>query len=328
MKHLVANALTLLIVLCLCVAGAGYVGVKKFDAEGPLSEAKLIEIKGGATINAAAEMLLAEGVIDSASVFRMGARYKGVHNQLKFGEYEIPAGSSMDDVLSIIISGKSLQYKITVAEGLTSWEVVELLKASDLLSGEIAEIPAEGVLAPDTYFVAKGADREGLLRRMRTAQMEILKNAWDNRQPGLPISSPEEALILASIIEKETGVGAEREMVAGVFVNRLVKRMRLQSDPTIIYGITLGQGPLGRSIRRSDISRATPYNTYVIDRLPPGPIANPGRETIVATLNPAETKALFFVADGTGGHAFAETLRQHEKNVAAWRKIERARKSQ
>lgn len=328
MKHLVANALTVIIVLCLCAAGAAYVGVKKFDAAGPLADAKLVEIKGGANISDASEMLVAEGVIDSAAIFRMGARYRGVQNQLKFGEYEIPAGASMDDVLSIIISGKSLQYKITIAEGLTSWEVVELLKASDLLSGEISEVPEEGVLAPDTYFVAKGADRERLLRRMRAAQLGILKEAWDNRQPGLPIASPEEALVLASIIEKETGVSAEREMVAGVFVNRLVKRMRLQSDPTIIYGITLGQGPLNRPIRRSDISRATPYNTYVIDRLPPGPIANPGRETIFATLNPAETKALFFVADGTGGHAFAETLREHEKNVAAWRKIERARKSQ
>lgn len=327
MKHLISNALTIIIVIGALAAAAAGLGVRQFSAPGPLVEPKFVVLPRGANLTKASEALAEAGVIDSSAIFRIGARYKKVGGKLKFGEYEIPAKASMEEVLDILVSGKSIQYKITFAEGLTSWEFVQIINESDLLTGEVAGIPSEGSLAPDTYFVSRGTKRADVIARMQASQTKILEQAWAARQPDLPITSMEEALILASIIEKETGIASERGEVAGVFVNRLRKGIRLQTDPTIIYGITKGQGPLNRPIRRSDISRPTAYNTYVIDRLPPGPIANPGRAAIEAAVNPTETKAIYFVADGTGGHAFAETLREHERNVAAWRKIEKSRKS-
>lgn len=325
MKHFVANAMTVLIVGCIVAAGIVIYQINAFSAPGQRAASVRVLIESGATLRGASESLEAAGAIDSATLFRLGARYKGVETELKQGEYEIPATASVEDVLDIVTSGRSIQYKITVAEGLTSWEVVELLKASDLLTGEIASVPPEGSLAPDTYFISRGAARQSLLNRMQAAQSAIVARAWELRDPDTPLQTPEEALTLASIIEKETGVAEERPLVGGVFVNRLRRGMRLQSDPTIIYGITNGEGPLDRPILRSDIRRSTPYNTYTIDRLPPGPIANPGREAILAAVAPEPTTALFFVADGTGGHAFADTLAEHERNVAAWRRIERAR---
>lgn len=327
-RHLAANALTLLFVICLAAVGVVYYGVQQFDAPGPSTEPTRVTIESGDSLRAASERLREAGVIKSEAIFRLGARYQKRDKLLKFGEYEFPALASMEDVLDIVTSGQSIQYRVTVAEGLTSWEVVELLKANELLTGEITEIPAEGSLAPDTYFVGRGTDRNLILRRMAAAQALILEEAWSLRDEDTPLASPEEALILASIIEKETGVASERPLVGGVFVNRLRRKMRMQSDPTIIYGITKGQGPLDRPILRSDIRKPTAYNTYVIDRLPPGPIANPGREAILAAVKPQETDALYFVADGTGGHAFANTLIEHQRNVAEWRKIERARANQ
>lgn len=328
MKHLAANAMTLLIVALVAAAGVVFWGMQKWESAGPLEAPQRFIVASGATLGSASAALESEGVITNASIFRIGARYNKAATALKAGEYEIPPAASMEEVLDIIVSGKAIQYKVTVAEGLTSWEIVEVLKANDLLTGEVEEIPTEGSLAPDTYFFGRQENRNNVIRRMQAAQTRILDQAWEGRAPGLPLDSKLEALTLASIVEKETGVASERDIVAGVFINRLNRRMRLQSDPTIIYGITNGQGPLGRGIRRSEINKATPYNTYVIDRLPPGPIANPGRDAILAVLNPAETPAIYFVADGTGGHAFAETLREHNRNVAAWRKIERARQSE
>lgn len=324
-KHFASNALTLLIVGLIALSGLVLVSIQQFSAPGPLEESKRVVLNRGVSLNGAAKILAEAGVIESEAIFRIGARYRGDDRSLKFGEYEIPAGASMEEVLDIIVSGQSIQYKVTVAEGLTSWEVVQALNENELLSGEIEEIPAEGSLAPNTYFVARESSRNELIARMQAAQTKILEEAWASRQEDLPLSSKEEALVLASIIEKETAVAAERGKVGGVFVNRLRRGMRMQSDPTIIYGITNGEGPLNRPIRRSDIQKPTAYNTYVIDRLPPGPIANPGRDAILAATAPEETTALYFVADGTGGHAFAETLVEHERNVAAWRKIERAR---
>lgn len=328
MNNLIANAMTLLIVASIALIGVALVSMNRFSAPGPLPAATLVNIERGSTLRQASETLEAAGVIESASLFRIGARYRGLETDLKLGEYEIPAAASMEDVLEIVTSGKSLQYKVTVAEGLTSWEIVEALKANEILSGEIETVPPEGALAPDTYFVSRGMSRQAVLARMQAAQKAILERAWELRDPDTPLRSPEEALVLASIIEKETAVADERPKVGGVFVNRLRKGMRLQSDPTIIYGITKGEGPLDRPILRSDIRRPTAYNTYTIDRLPPGPIANPGREAILAAVAPEETTALFFVADGTGGHAFADTLREHQENVAAWRRIERSRQNQ
>lgn len=221
-----------------------------------------------------------------------------------------------------------LRYRVTLAEGVTSWQVVDELKSADFLTGEIAELPDEGSLAPDSYEVSAGGDRAALIAEMQARQARTLETLWAGRQDGLPIESMEEALILASIVEKETGVPEERRLVASVFVNRLRQGMRLQTDPTVIYGLTEGKAPLGRGIRQSELRRATPWNTYVIDGLPPTPIANPGRASIEAALNPEDSDFLFFVADGTGGHAFAETLAEHNRNVARWRQIEAERGAQ
>jgi UPF0755 protein len=215
-----------------------------------------------------------------------------------------------------------VRWRVTLAEGVTSWQVVDALKRADFLDGAIAAVPAEGSLAPDSYEVDRGSARADLIAEMQKRQAATLAELWATRAEGLPYDSPEQALVMASIVEKETGIPEERKMVASVFINRLAQGMRLQTDPTVIYGITKGEGVLGRGLRQSELQRATPYNTYVIDGLPPTPIANPGRLSIEAALNPADSKYLYFVADGTGGHAFAETLEQHNQNVAKWRAIE------
>jgi UPF0755 protein len=220
------------------------------------------------------------------------------------------------------------RYRIIVAEGVTSWQVVEALNASDLFEGEVSGVPAEGSLAPDGYEIRPGADRAALLASMTELQAQRLATAWENRPDNAPVDTPEEAMILASIIEKETGIPEERRMVASVFANRLQQGIRLQTDPTVIYGITKGEGVLGRGLRQSELRRETPYNTYVIDGLPPGPIANPGLASIEAALDPDESDFVFFVADGTGGHAFAKTLEEHNANVVRWREIEAERANQ
>ena len=236
------------------------------------------------------------------------------------------AGEPVPEAYTALLEGgASVTWRVAVAPGLTSWEVVEGLKGADFLEGDVPDVPAEGVLAPDTYDVSSSSDRAALIERMQETQARRLAAAWGERAPGLPVETPQEALILASIVEKETGLPEEREVVASVFVNRLNQGMRLQTDPTVIYGITRGQGPLGRGIRASELRRETPWNTYVIDGLPPTPIANPSEASIRAALNPDATDYVFFVADGTGGHAFAETLAEHNDNVARWRAIEAQR---
>ncbi|MEZ5754398.1 MAG: endolytic transglycosylase MltG [Paracoccaceae bacterium] len=224
-----------------------------------------------------------------------------------------------------VAEADDIRWRVTLAEGVTSWQVVDALKRAEFLTGEIAEVPPEGTLAPDSYEVARGADRAGLLAAMAEKQAAALAELWASRVEGLPYDTPEEALIMASIIEKETSVPEERRRVSSVFVNRLEQGMRLQTDPTVIYGVTRGEGVLGRGLRQSELRRETPWNTYVIDGLPPTPIANPGRLSIEAALNPEESDYLYFVADGTGGHAFARTLAEHNENVARWRAIEAER---
>ncbi len=246
-----------------------------------------------------------------------------------------PATLNFDEVASFVIGEEEApeiyaekrgeadtRYRVSLAEGVTSWQVVESLKAMDLLTGEVAELPAEGMLAPDSYEVRPGEDRNVILADMQEKQQLRINAAWEGRQDGLPLNSPEEMLILASIIEKETGQPEERGQVASVFVNRLNQGMRLQTDPTVIYGVTKGQGTLGRGLRRSELRRVTPWNTYVIEGLPPTPIANPGLASLEAAVAPDNTDFIFFVADGTGGHAFAKTLEEHNRNVAKWREIE------
>jgi len=220
------------------------------------------------------------------------------------------------------VRGDTVLHRVTVAEGLTSHQIVEILRQNDLLTGEITEDPPEGSLAPETYTIERNQSRSDVLKLMEKHQAEILAEAWEKRAPDLPLSSPEEVLVLASIVEKETGIAEERGRVASVFLNRLKRGMRLQSDPTVVYGITEGKAPLGRGLRRSELDRVTPYNTYQVDGLPPTPIAAPGRDAIMAVVNPEDTNFLYFVADGTGGHVFSETLAEHNSNVARWRRIE------
>ncbi len=231
-------------------------------------------------------------------------------------------------VYNEVKNGSDTRYRIALAEGVTSWQIVDALRGMDILDGDVAEVPPEGALAPDSYEVRKGDDRNAILAQMAEQQELLVSAAWEGRDPSVPLNGPEELVILASIIEKETGVAEERGQVSSVFVNRLNRGMRLQTDPTVIYGITRGQGVLGRGLRRSELRAATPWNTYVIEGLPPTPIANPGRGSLIAAGKPDTTDYVFFVADGTGGHAFAETLDEHNRNVARWREIEAQRQQE
>ena len=323
--RLLSTAFSLLVLGGIGAVGVGVYGKSQFEAPGPSNSETEVLLKRGSGLNSIANALKREGVISDPLIFRLGAKWKGADRSLKAGEYAIPAGASMEAVLEQLSSGDTIQRKITVAEGLTSFEAVARIAEAENLVGEITEIPPEGSLAPETYFYQRDETREAVLKRMQASQVAILDDLWEKRAPNLPIKTKEEALILASIVQKETAVASELTRVAAVFVNRLNKGMRLQTDPTVIYGITLGKSVLGRGLRRSELKASTPYNTYVINGLPPTPIANPGRAAIEATLNPATTKELYFVADGSGGHAFSETLKQHNRNVAAWRKIERER---
>jgi UPF0755 protein len=243
-------------------------------------------------------------------------------HDLKYGEYRFVKGASLKDVVDTIVDGKVVQHAFTIAEGLTSDQIVQRLSENDVLSGNIRDVPREGTLLPETYRFTRGMTREQMIKRMQQDQRRVLQEVWERRSPDLPIKTPEQLVTLASIVEKETGKTEERTRVAAVFVNRLRQRMKLQSDPTIIYGLVGGKGALGRPIMRSEIEQPTPYNTYVVDGLPPGPIANPGRASLEAAANPARTKELYFVADGTGGHAFADTYDQHQKNVQRLRALE------
>ena len=303
-----------------------------FDVPGPLQGPVSVAIPKGEGALEIAERLEKSNVIADRRVFMLqyyATRLYGSGNaersSLKAGEYQFPEAASVRVVLDTLTSGRGILQKITVPEGLTRQQIVDRLRAEPGLSGEISEVPPEGMLLPDTYKFSRGAGRQEILERMRMEQGKALSALWEARDRSLPLRTPEEALILASIVEKETARAEERPRVAAVFVNRLRKGMRLQSDPTIVYGIVAGQGPLGRAITRSDIDGKTAYNTYQIDGLPPGPICNPGRASIAATLNPPATQDLFFVADGTGGHVFTSTLKDHNAAVQNWRKIERAR---
>lgn len=324
----ISGVMTIVLAVMILAAGATLWFTYEFEKPGPLAVSRTIGIPRGEGPIEIAARLEREGIISNRWAFvashyvRLSTnRNKGLH--LKAGEYEFKKGASLAQVHATIVEGKSILSKITLPEGLTSAQIVEKLNADDNLTGEIKEIPAEGSLLPDTYRFSKGMDRQELINRMRAEQERALTVLWEKRQADLPLKSPAEALVLASIVEKETGKADERNRVAAVFVNRLKKNMRLQSDPTIIYGIAGGKGSLGRPITRADIDGKTAYNTYTINGLPPTPICNPGRPAIEATLNPAQTTDLYFVADGTGGHAFSDTLKEHNAAVANWRKVEK-----
>ncbi|MDW3207177.1 MAG: endolytic transglycosylase MltG [Alphaproteobacteria bacterium] len=288
---------------------------------GPLAQDTVVVIEPGSGLQRIARELEQAGVIDHPEVFIAMLRYSGEHTRLKAGEYRFEAGASQQEVAGKLIDHDVLAHFLTIPEGLTVAEILEIVAGADGVTGAMPPAPPEGSLLPETYQYRRGDSRADILARMQAAMDETLQQLWENRAENLPISSPEEAVILASIVEKETGVASERARVAAVFVNRLRRGMRLQSDPTVVYALTGGQAPLGRALTRQDWKVEHPYNTYRVEGLPPGPISNPGRDALQATLNPVESKELYFVADGTGGHAFAETLAQHNRNVAKWRKI-------
>jgi UPF0755 protein len=313
---------TVLILLAIVVGITFAVGKHQFDEPGPLTEDKVVNIPPRSGIRDIADLLTKEGVIEHYLTFIAGSLLAKTHEDLRFGEYQFSKQASLHDVLNTLVSNKVVQHQVTIAEGLTSEQIVQRLLDADMLAGNIREIPREGTLLPESYRFPRGTPRDQVIQRMQQAQKKALQEVWDRRAPDLPLRSPEQLVTLASIVEKETGRADERTRVAAVFVNRLKQRMRLQSDPTIIYGLVGGKGTLGRPIMRSEIEQPTPYNTYVIEGLPPGPIANPGRAALEAVANPARTKELYFVADGTGGHAFSETLDQHQKGVARLRAME------
>ncbi len=306
----------------LAAGGVFLYGKWRFEAPGPAERPTVVWLAPGLGLSAIAGRLDDAQVLDEPLIFRTAVRLSRRSGALKAGEYEIPAHASMATIVRILTEGKSIVHRLTVPEGLTSAQAMEIVKADPVLVGDMPPMPPEGSLLPETYNFNRGATRALIVARMQASAVALMNELWPRRAANLPIATPREALILASIVEKETGLAAERPKVAAVFVNRLRKSMRLQSDPTIIYGITGGKGPLGRPIRRSELDRATPYNTYQVDGLPPTPIANPGRASIEAVLNPPATRDLYFVADGTGGHAFASTLAEHERHVARWRRIE------
>src|SRR4051812_2604167 len=323
---IVGNAIITLVLVCMIGAGGAYVyGKQMLEAPGPLREDKIVNIPARAGKGDIAEALQREGVIDvNRWLFIGGVFALKASTDLKPGEYEFRKNASLRDVIGTIVEGKVVQHAVTIPEGLTSEQIVARLQENDIFSGTVREMPREGTLLPETYKFPRGTTREQVIQRMQQAQKRVLAEIWERRNQDVPLKNPDQLVTLASIVEKETGKPDERSRVAAVFVNRLRQKMKLQSDPTIIYGLAGGKGTLGRPIKRSEIMQPSPYNTYVIEGLPPGPIANPGRASLEATANPARTRDLFFVADGTGGHAFTEAYDQHKKNVAKLRSMEKA----
>lgn len=290
---------------------------------GPAEKEITVVIKGGSSLTAAARQLEEAGAIGSADSFLTFAKVLGDDAPIHSGEYRVPAGLSASEVLEMLQSGKTLQRFVTIPEGMPSILVHEKLMKEPLLTGSVA-VPREGSVLPDSYSFERGESRAAVLRRMQAAMDRTLAELWKTRKPGIAVSTPAEAIILASIVEKETGLPSERRTVASVYTNRLKQGIRLQADPTTIYPVTKGK-PLGRRILRSELEAANGYNTYAIAGLPVGPIANPGRQSIAAVLDPAQTSYLYFVADGKGGHVFAATLAQHNDNVRKWYAIRRER---
>jgi UPF0755 protein len=312
-------------IAALLALGLAAFGYQQYIGQGPLTAPKVVDLRKGLRTPEIAAELADAGVISDGKVFTAAAYLTGSRGRLKAGEYEFPAGISMRDVLGQIVQGKSIVYKLTIPEGWTTEQAMERVRQNPILTGDLTLAPSEGSLFPDTYLFKRGTTRDAIVHDMMEAQQKLIDGLWEKRAPDLIVKSVNEAITLASIVEKETGKAEERPRVAAVFINRLKQGMRLQSDPTIIYGLAGGKGKLDRPLTKQDIANKTPYNTYRISGLPPGPIANPGKASLEAVLNPLVTADLYFVADGSGGHVFAETLAEHRKNVAKWREIERQR---
>jgi UPF0755 protein len=311
--------------LLICILGA-VLSLRWFNNEvqspGPLTAEKLVYIAPGTHTKSMAAQLRDAGIIGSTLAFRLEARLQGRIEGLKAGEYQFAPHISIIDAIVLLQSGKTYQHKITIPEGLMSLEIVNLLNKEQVLTGTINPIPPEGSLLPETYKFSYGDTRQSVINRMKKSMQDTMDALWQKRAPDLLLSE-QEAVVLASIVEKETGLAAERPRVAGVFLNRLRKGIPLQSDPTVIYALTMGQSILGRPLTHDDLKKPSPYNTYLASGLPPAPIANPGKASLAAALNPEKNDYIYFVADGSGGHAFAKTLQEHNNNVTKWRALQK-----
>tara|TARA_R110000787_G_scaffold170758_3_gene283536 strand:- start:455 stop:1447 length:993 start_codon:yes stop_codon:yes gene_type:complete len=325
-----AGRLSLIFAAVLAISGvaAYFYGEHLYTKPGPLAADKRLVIEKGSGVGQVAALLHRQGIIDNPLVFRLGVRLDGRAEALKAGEFDFPATISMQQAAALIASGKTVLRRLTIAEGLTTRQILTLVEAAEGMTGTTnGQAVPEGSLLPETYFYSWGDTRSALVARMRSAMAAAMAELWPAREAGLSLRTPDEAVILASIIEKETGIAEERRRVSAVFHNRLKRGMRLQSDPTVVYGLSGGSGGLGRPLTRSDLATPSPYNSYLNHGLPPGPIANPGRAAIEAALNPDNSKDLYFVADGSGGHAFARTLQEHNRNVARFRRLQRLQKA-
>jgi UPF0755 protein len=318
------------VALLVTLMGGGLLlGHQMLVAHGPLDKTKTVLIPRGAGPATMAKILQAEDVISHPQLFRVALMVDPNPKPIKAGEYELPPHISMSALVDLLQSGKVVQRRLTIPEGATTAEIVELVRKTEPLTGDITIDVKEGDLLPETYFYSRDDTRDGMLARMKEAMEKTLDEAWRKRAAGLPYASKRDALIMASIVEKETGVAAERTKVAAVYVNRLRLKMRLESDPTTIYGVTGGKGMQGRELSRADLQSSSPYNTYVVAGLPPGPICNPGRASILAAVAPApRDRSLYFVADGQGGHVFANNVYEHNRNVARWKEIQRQKQEQ
>ena len=325
MLSVASGLLTLFVAIAIALVFGFSMVEREVTASGPLAADKVVVIPRNTGTGEIADILQREGIITQPMLFEAYALFNRRRGPLRAGEFQFKAGASIETAIDTLVEGKTILHSVTIPEGLTSEQIVARLFENDILDGEVAETPREGTLLPDTYKFERGMTRQQIINAMQAAHRQLLGQIWQRRSPELPVKTPQELVILASVVEKETGRADERSRVASVFINRLMKRMKLQSDPTIVYGLVGGKGTLGRGIMRSEIETATPYNTYVIEGLPPGPIANPGRAALEAVANPSRTKDLYFVADGSGGHAFAETYDQHQRNVARWRQLEKAK---
>jgi len=319
------RSLMILVALAVIAAGAVEWAIASWNAPGAAAakgDQTVVMIPPGTSLHQTAQTLNAAGVMKYPLMFELGVRLTGQAGLVKAGEYGIPSRASMKAIAAILVEGKSIQHKLTAAEGLTSQMIHDLVAKDAALSGDAGPVPDEGTLLPETYLFTRGTARQKILGEMEQAQLKFLKAQWAKRVEGLPFQTMQQAVTLASIVEKETALPEERRHIASVFINRLRIGMPLQSDPTIIYGLTRGY-PLGHGIRQSELESDTPYNTYHIAGLPPGPICNPGKDSIAAVLNPEQTKDLYFVASGSGGHVFSATIAEHQRNVAALRALER-----
>ncbi|MGV3552335.1 endolytic transglycosylase MltG [Rhizobium sp.] len=316
--------MTVITFLTVAAVAVVYYAFREYQQPGPLAQDTTFIVREGAGISEIAEGLQRRDIISNARIFKTVTQFMGDDQKSRHGEYAIKANASMLEIMDILKSGKSIQYAVTLPEGLTVKQMFKRIAAEENLEGDLpAELPAEGTLRPDTYKFTRGSKRSAVLAQMVASQTRLLDEVWEKRDKDLPLASKEEMLILASIVEKETGKSDERPQVASVFLNRIKKGMRLQSDPTIVYGLWGGDGkPTERELTKADVEKSTPYNTYRIDGLPPTPIANPGRAALEAVANPSRTDYLYFVADGSGGHAFATTLDDHNANVRRWRKFQ------